>query len=61
LAVRGKHGRGFEEKEIWSILCSAVLVMAHLTKNDIPCFTIHPKDIVIDPHGMIKILSPLLT
>ena len=35
--------------------------MAHLTKNDIEIYSLHPKDIVVDKMGMIKILSPLLT
>ncbi len=35
--------------------------MAHLTKNDVSIYNLHPKDIAIDKEGMIKILSPLLT
>jgi len=34
--------------------------MAYLTKNNIQLYSLHPKDIVIDKFGMIKIISPLL-
>jgi hypothetical protein len=61
LSTRKAHERYFEEKEIWSILCSAVLAMAHLTKQEVSIYTLHPKDMAIDKSGMIKILSPLLT
>lgn len=35
--------------------------MAHLTKNEVLCYNLHPKDMVIDKVGMIKIVSPLLS
>ncbi len=34
--------------------------MAHLTKNEVHMYEIHPKNIIIDKSGMIKILSPLI-
>ena len=35
--------------------------MAHLTKNELIYSSLHPKNILIDKFGMIKIMSPLLS
>jgi hypothetical protein len=34
--------------------------MSYLTKNNILLYSLHPKDIVIDKFGMVKIISPIL-
>jgi serine/threonine protein kinase len=44
-----------------SILCSCVLAMSHLSRLEALHYTLSPTDIVIDDHGVCKVLCPALS
>jgi len=56
LQNRLSEKKHFGWKEIWSILCSTVLGMAHLTKNEILHYTLSLQDLILTDQGSIKIL-----
>ena len=56
---RALQRRKFEEKEIWSILASAILGMSTLQKNKIKHECLNTKNILLDNDGIVKIADPL--
>lgn len=58
---RDSHGdiikKNFNCKEIWSIICSCVLPMAHFTRQNISHSTLTPRDIVLSNDGRIRVLG----
>ena len=51
----------FDENELWNILCSIVLGLAHLEKSDIGHGCVSLLDIFITSDGALKIVDPSIT
>jgi serine/threonine protein kinase len=60
VAARIQEGKGFREKELWSILCSCAIVMAHLERKGVFYKGITPEDIFLSDDGIVKIVDPEL-
>ena len=58
LEERMKERRPFEESELWNILCSVVLGLAYLQKENIGHGSVSLLDMYISPDGLVKIVDP---
>jgi hypothetical protein len=56
--ARRAEGKRFEEKEIWSILCSCCLAIAFLTRSGVEVRVLSTREIFLTAEGIVKVADP---
>lgn len=53
-----KDEKVFDEKEVWSVLCSCILGMNEMVRQEGRCHSaISPKDLRVTKEGVVKLLA----
>jgi serine/threonine protein kinase len=61
VSERRVHGRKFAENELWSILASCILGLAHLQRNGIRHEALRSAAVLVSKEGVIRLYDPIAT